>query len=147
MPMRLSRASHLACERAREAISLALDDELSELPRAQLHGHLRRCSSCRTFERDAVATTRLLRATPLEEMPVPVILPARGRAGRVRLLQVGAAAAVVAVVAGLPSLHGLRQRTTSPAPFHLSATASLGHDDELAVERSGRSRPRVRTAL
>ena len=146
MPMRLTRAPQLACERAREAVSLALDGELSELARARLNGHLRRCASCRTFGREAAATTRLLRTAPLEEMPVPVILPGRRRVG-VRLLQVGAAAAVVALVAGVSTMHRLGDRTTSAAPFHLSPTAALGHDDELPIPRPRRPRLTVRNAV
>ena len=147
--MRLIRTPHSACDRAREALSLVLDGELSELERARLDVHLARCPECRAFQADATVVSRLLRDAPLEQMSVPIVLPRARRLSGARMLQAGAAAAAVAIVAGLSALHGIGQReSVVNAPnLKLSPTASLGSDDEVALLRRAPSRNDFRTAL
>jgi hypothetical protein len=55
----------------------------------------------------------------------------------------------VALVAGLSAIHGVGQRSSTPAvpTIKLSPTASLGHDDELAPIRHLTPRIDYRTAL
>jgi anti-sigma factor RsiW len=110
------------CERAREWASLQLDGELSELERAMLRAHTRRCSACADYVLEVGAITERVRRTQLEPVPHPIVLPLRRSFGWTsRVLQAGAAtAAVVAVTAGLtlqlgsqPS-HGLLQRDRLP---------------------------------
>ena len=147
--MRLIRTSRLVCDRAREAMSLALDGELSELDRARLDAHLERCPDCGAFERESSAVAQLLRQTPREEMSVPIMLPRARRLSMARMLQASAAAAALALVAGLSVIHGAAQRSSAPTVpiVKLSPTASLGHDDELAPIRHTTPRIDYRTAL
>lgn len=146
--MRLIRPSHSVCDRAREAMSLAIDGELSELGRARLNLHLERCPECRAFEAEATGLSRLLRSAPAEQMSVPIVLPRARRLSAARMLQAGAAAAAVALVAGLSALHSVGQRESASLPqIKLSPTASLGHDDELAPIRHLPPRVDFRTAL
>jgi anti-sigma factor RsiW len=147
--MRLVRTYRLSCDRAREALSLSLDGELSELGQARLDAHIERCPDCRAFGAESSTLTALLRQAPREEMSVPIVMPRPGRLSAARILQAGAAAAAVALVAGLSAIHGVGQRSSSPAVpnFKLSPTASLGHDDELAPIRRVTPRIDYRTAL
>jgi predicted anti-sigma-YlaC factor YlaD len=92
-----------SCERARNWVSLDLDDELSELEGAMLRAHTARCAACSAFQAQATAFTCRLRLAPLEPMPAPVALPSRRRAVS-RRAQVGAAAAVAAMAAGIGTL-------------------------------------------
>ena len=132
--MRLIRAPQSACDRAREALSLGLDGELSELERARLDLHLEGCAECRAFEGGTVAATQFLRDAPLEQMSVPIVLPRARRLSVVRLMQASAAAAAVALIAGHSAMHGVAQRQSASAvPYvKLSPTAGLGRDDELS---------------
>jgi predicted anti-sigma-YlaC factor YlaD len=86
-----------SCDRAREAISRVLDDELSPFEARLLADHLDDCSDCREFHAGAAATTASLRAAPLLPLEQPLTLPRRRVA---RPLQ-GSAAAVVAAAAVL----------------------------------------------
>jgi hypothetical protein len=126
-----------------------LDGELSELERAGLDLHLDRCAECRFFHAEAAAATQLLRAAPAEEMSVPIALPPTRRLSGARVLQAGAAAAAVALVAGLSAMQSIGQRESSAAvpQIKLSPTASLGHDDEVAPIRDSLPRVDFRTAL
>src|SRR5919204_5324828 len=98
--MRLIRSSHSACDGAREALSLALDGELSELERARLDLHLERCADCRAFEAECTAVSSLLRSAPLEQMSVSIALPRARRLSAARIMQAGAAGPAPAVLAG-----------------------------------------------
>src|SRR5207248_5258989 len=98
--MRLLRPSLHACDTAREQLSLLLDQELPELDRARLDTHLAECAACHTFGAGIVTLTTSLRDAPLEEVRFRVSIPRR-RYVSVRTLQAGAAAAAVALVAGL----------------------------------------------
>jgi predicted anti-sigma-YlaC factor YlaD len=146
--MRLIRPSlHANCEQPREAISRRLDGELSELDRARLDAHLEHCASCRRLQAELRSVTTLLRAAPVEQPDFDVRLPRR-RHVSVRMMQAGAAAVAVVVVAGLSTVHGLGQREAA-APNGFAANIALGHDDELTPDRhpAAEPRPRFRTAL
>src|SRR5438094_8443860 len=147
--MRLVRTSQSSCDGAREAMSLALDGELAELDQARLDAHLERCPECRAFRTASTTMTALLRQAPREEMSVPIVMPRPRRLSTARILQAGAAAAAVALVAGLSAIHGVGQRSSSPPgpSFKLSPTASPGHHDELAPIRPVTPRIDYRTAL
>jgi len=82
-----------SCDRAREAISRALDDELSPFEARLLAAHLTACPACREFESDAASATSELRRAPLELLERPVTLPRRRS---VRPLHGSAAAALAA---------------------------------------------------
>jgi predicted anti-sigma-YlaC factor YlaD len=130
-------------------MSLALDGELPQLDRARMDAHLERCPDCRAFEAESSVVAQLLRQAPKEEMSVPIALPRARRLSAARMLQAGAAAAAVALVAGLSAAHSVGQRSSAPTVphFKLSPTASLGHDDELAPIRQFTPRIDYRTAL
>jgi anti-sigma factor RsiW len=93
------------CDRVRGQISLDLDGELSQLERAMIASHVRRCPSCAAFRASATSFTQALRAAPLEALARPIEVPslrrralAEVRSGAVR---VAAAAAGIAVVLSL----------------------------------------------
>ena len=134
------------CERARSWVSLGLDGELSELEQALLRAHVGRCATCAGFERDADALTRELRGAPLER-PVVAGMPQRRRSAGMRVLQVSAAAAAVALAAGLGSLAGsLHSRpgttfttaTTRP-PSVAGGNVAMAPGQRLPAGRIGRS--------
>jgi len=94
------------CQRAREAVSVQLDGELSELGSARLSAHLRECDACTAYALEVAAIATRLRAAPLERPGVGIALPARRRRAG---LQIAAAAAVaVAAASSLALGHALR---------------------------------------
>jgi predicted anti-sigma-YlaC factor YlaD len=98
--MRLVGQLGSACELAREQISLHLDGELSELEQVALNGHLAACGRCRAYGASVADVTANLRSAPFEQPEFPVVLPHRPRVRiPLRAAQMGAAAAVVAIVA------------------------------------------------
>jgi len=97
-------AAH-SCDRAVAQISLRLDGELSPFEEAELRGHLAGCLTCATYAQEAESFTSVMRATPSERFDMQIVMPRRHRLA-LRPLQVGAAAAMVAVV-GLGGLLGL----------------------------------------
>ena len=114
----------MLCERGREWVSLRLDGELSELAEKMLDSHLARCAACRAFEADAVATTGLIRATPLERLEQPISLP-RGRrlAGSMRRVS-AAAAGAAAIALGVGAFLNLPSASSNGAgpPVHVVAS-------------------------
>ena len=104
------------CERARQWASLQLDGELSELEDSLLEKHLEGCSSCSAFVVRLAATTKAVRAVPLERSQIsyprferPVIRLPVGR--RVAIVAVAAAAALGAFVGS-----SLQTPSRAPAP-------------------------------
>jgi anti-sigma factor RsiW len=86
-----------ACDRARQADSLQLDGELSQLERVLLERHVDRCSACAEFAADTSVLTQELRAAPLVRLERPIELPLRRRVGyRFASASAWAAAASVA---------------------------------------------------
>jgi hypothetical protein len=135
------------CQQAREAVSLRLDGELSELGSTRLAKHLRRCEVCSAYAGELAAIAGRLRSAPLEH-PAPQVLVHAGTS-RVRAATVGAAAA--AMVAGLAvSVSGLIHLPSSTAPestlsapaLALSPDSGILHQAALlgAAERDGASR-------
>ena len=116
-----------SCERARSWVSLDLDDELSELEGAMLRAHTARCLPCATFQAETVAITHKLRLAPLEALPAPVALPPRRRVVG-RLTQVGAAAAVAVLAAGIGAL-----LSTSPQPARIGAQVAPPTASQLSL--------------
>jgi predicted anti-sigma-YlaC factor YlaD len=106
------------CDRARDWASLELDGELSELERALLGAHLRRCEECAGFVARLDALTTVLRAHPLEVLERPLLTLGRPVArGRRVAIQVALAAALAGVAVGLGVLAGpLIGRSDEPSP-------------------------------
>jgi predicted anti-sigma-YlaC factor YlaD len=96
--MRTFPSPSWACDRARQAVSLRLDGELSQLERALLGRHLDCCSACAEFAADASALTRELRAAAVVRLERPIELPLRRRVGY-SFRQAGAWAAAASVAA------------------------------------------------
>jgi predicted anti-sigma-YlaC factor YlaD len=99
------------CERARERLSLQLDDELSAHEALLLGRHLDGCAACAAFAADVRESTQLLRATPLEPAPQVWLVQrpaARRVAARFAAVTAAAAAAVLVAVSAVPlgSDHG-----------------------------------------
>jgi len=113
------------CERAHAWVSLALDGELSEVEQGLLRAHVGRCAACAGFQRDVDALTRELRSAP-HVRPAAVRVQLRGRSAAMRSFQVGAAAAAVALAAGLGSLAGSLNAHNGPV-FTISTTSSAGN--------------------
>jgi anti-sigma factor RsiW len=132
--MRLARPLPHTCERVREQLSLALDGELSQLEDAHLDTHVATCASCQAFGAELGAATRIIRAAPLEELSIPISIPAPRRIAR-RAFQVAAAAAVV-LAGGIGSIdlaNREAQRATAPA-FPTRAVPQV--NDALEVDRT-----------
>jgi anti-sigma factor RsiW len=108
------------CERAHSWVSLGLDGELSEVEQALLRLHVARCAACAGYALDLDALTRELRTAPLAR-PAVAGMPQRRRSAGRPLLQVGAAAAAVAIAAGLGSLAGSLHSHQSPS-FTIATT-------------------------
>jgi anti-sigma factor RsiW len=113
------------CERAREWASLRLDGELSELERALLDAHTRRCAACAHYVDEIDAITASIRSAQLERLPQPVALPLRRRfAWATRTIQAGAAtAAVLAITAGLSLQVGRTSSSHADVPGRMPANA------------------------
>ncbi len=97
---------HTSCERATALVSLRLDDELTPFEEVDLQAHLATCPACHAYEREAAGFTSLVRESSLEPFDTPILMPRRHRLVP-RPLQVGVAAAVIAIV-GLGAALGVR---------------------------------------
>jgi predicted anti-sigma-YlaC factor YlaD len=134
------------CERAHSWVSLGLDGELSEVEQALLRAHVGRCAACAGFALDMDALTRELRTAPLAR-PAVAGMPLRRRSAGRPMLRVGAAAAAVALAAGLGSLAGSLHSRQSPAftiattgaPSAAGANVATARDGRLPAGRAGRS--------
>jgi predicted anti-sigma-YlaC factor YlaD len=119
----MGQPSFSDCERVRGVISASLDGEGSEVEQATADAHLAVCSDCRAYAASLAETARMLRATPLEELSFPIVLPSH-RLRLARTMQLGAAAAAVAATVFLSVTLGTNQNgggLTSP-----SASAANG---------------------
>src|SRR5262249_42820807 len=110
-----------ACARIGELVSLELDGELSELESARLDSHLLHCAQCASLKSELAGLTAALRWAPLERPPGPISLPRRPRFS-LRPLQIGAAAATVAVAAGLAGLGGTVLGHASGQPHYVKGS-------------------------
>ena len=138
--MRLLRSSFHACDSARELLSEQLDHELPELDRVRLEAHLDECVACRAFGAQIHSVTTTLRAAPIEEVRFRVSIPRR-RFISVRALQAGAAAAAVALVAGLSALGSLTAREASGPSVKLGLHATDRGDELVPGKVHFRVRP------
>jgi anti-sigma factor RsiW len=93
------------CHRVRGQISLELDGELSQLERAMVASHVRRCPACAAFRASATSFTHALRAAPLEQRERPIEVPSLRRKALAELrfggVRVAAAASCIAAVLSL----------------------------------------------
>ena len=60
------------CRKARELLSLSLDEELGKLEQRRLERHLLGCADCRRYGAVSTAITFALRGAPLERFSVSV---------------------------------------------------------------------------
>jgi len=93
----MPRIPGTSCDRAAAQISLRLDGELSSFEEATLRAHLAACRACRAYEQETATFTTLVRESSLEPFDLSIVMPRRHRLA-LRPLQVGAAAAMLAVV-------------------------------------------------
>jgi anti-sigma factor RsiW len=136
------------CDRVRGQISLDLDGELSQLERAMLASHVRRCPSCAAFQASATSFTHALRTAPLEalERPMEIPSPKRWALAEVRfdVVRVAAAAAGIAVVlslalgggAGILGSERLQSKTSEPSAY----LQSMDYERLLIEQQANRSR-------
>jgi anti-sigma factor RsiW len=102
------------CQRARAAVSLRLDGELSELGSARLDAHLRECPVCVAYAHEVTAIAVRLRSASLEQPGTGVSVPARRRRPGLQLAAAGAAV-LAAAAASLALGHSLRSSGGPPA--------------------------------
>jgi anti-sigma factor RsiW len=88
-----------ACDRARQAVSLRLDGELSQIERALLDRHIDRCPDCAAFAADTSSFTAALRDAAPVRLEVPIRLPLRRRRVRDAVRNSGAWVAAASVAA------------------------------------------------
>jgi hypothetical protein len=112
----------LLCERTRGWASLAIDDELSEFEQALMRAHLGRCADCAAFAADVSVATETLRATDLEPLAHPIVLPVRTRRVGSSALRLGA---VAAVFVGALGLAGSLTIDAGPPPGRSAAPAGV----------------------
>jgi len=133
----------LACERAAQAISLRLDEELSELEIAQLRVHLDACPACRLLEQDMVGMTLEVRLMPLavpsRQFTVPRMRAARMRSFRPLVATAARSAATIAprVGSGLP-IPATVERSRSAA----KCSSERNHRSRLPSHETHRSKVR-----
>jgi hypothetical protein len=128
-----ARSHH--CEAARQAISLKLDGELSELQSVLLAVHVRRCGDCRVFEAEVASVAGALRGAPLEPLEHPIVLPRRRRlVSRASLLTSAAAAAAVLAAVGLSgAVDSIRPADTQPRLQPQPIPAKVIETDDVLV--------------
>src|ERR671927_301922 len=107
--MRLVRPQHNECDSAREAISLAFDDALSELEQLRLQAHLDHCAECRSFQARLGDFTAVLRSAEPAQPEFAVVLPRR-RLRSARVIEAGAVVAAMGIVATTLLLNVVGQR-------------------------------------
>jgi len=90
----------MECERTRQWVSVALDNELSQFERALVKNHVARCADCRSFQRSVTAVTVVVRNSPSQRMSRDLYLPVRRRlawSSPTAVARLGSAAAAVIV--------------------------------------------------
>jgi predicted anti-sigma-YlaC factor YlaD len=144
--MRVFKPHSWACERARQAASLRLDGELSQLESAFLERHLRRCDPCSHFAVDVGRLTDALRDAPLVALQRPIELPLRKRvsfgarrAGAWVAAGAAAAAALLAVVI-LPAQR-VHVPVTGPSPTPRAVTTNNEDLRDLRILRMAQMKP------
>ena len=89
----------IECERTRRSLSVSLDHELTEFEQAFVGAHLERCELCFAFQLRITDLTAAVRATPLERLSMPILVPATRRAGWLSAGRLASAAGAAAVAA------------------------------------------------
>jgi anti-sigma factor RsiW len=141
--MRTFRSGSWACDRARQAVSLHLDGELSQLERVLMERHLDCCSACAEFAAHAAVLTRELRVAPAVRLERPIELPLRPRVGY-RFGHIGAWAAATSVAAtalfAVMALPAQRRHAPASAPtiYHQTTNDDLS---DLRLLRIAQMRP------
>jgi anti-sigma factor RsiW len=136
------------CDAMRGYVSASLDGELSELDQTRLDAHLVSCAGCRTYAAGAAEATRLMRATSLEELDFPIVLPTR-RLAAARRLQVAASAAAIALTVALGVVVGSVSSTSGsggpPANNRASTASSLRFPEQelRMLHRASETRARL----
>jgi predicted anti-sigma-YlaC factor YlaD len=129
--MSLARPTSHACELARERLSVELDEQLDQLEHARLESHLATCEACRAFRTELNGLASTLRAAQLELPEFPIVMPAHRRLVNVRVLQASAAAAVIALVAGLSSVGTFGGSRQAALPHVQLSAFAVDRGDEL----------------
>jgi anti-sigma factor RsiW len=130
----------MECEHARRRASLGLDGELSQVEQALLRAHVGRCAACAGFARDVDALTQEIRTTP-HVRPARAGLPVRRRSAGRRVLQLGAAAAAIAIAAALGSLAGSLSPRDSSAEGTSQRIVRVASLSPVATARPGSRLP------
>jgi anti-sigma factor RsiW len=127
----------VACDRAREASSLRIDGELSEVEAAMLERHLGICAACAGFDAAVRATTATIRSAAVERpsRTFTVPRPARARLSTGRRIALVAAALVAATIAG--TLVEEPQPPARPAPPDIALTPYRSEEGEVRRDRRG----------
>ncbi|HLX18710.1 MAG TPA: zf-HC2 domain-containing protein [Gaiellaceae bacterium] len=107
------------CQWARQAISVQLDDQLSEIGAARLQHHLRTCAECSAYALEAAAIATRMRMAPLVLPDAGIIEPRPRRRHRA---PVTAAAAVLVVSGGLLALSNIWGRPGALKPAAATST-------------------------
>jgi hypothetical protein len=89
----------IECERTRRSLSVSLDHELTEFEQVFVSAHLERCEPCCAFQLRITDVTAAVRATPLERLPMPILLPSARRAGWLSAGRLASAVGAAAVAA------------------------------------------------
>ena len=131
------------CQRARVAVSLDVDDALSELERAFLHAHVARCAACAAYCVDVAAMTLLLRAQPFEPLAHGVNLAHAQRTWRRGGLRVATSGAAALLLMGVMAAAQFAHSTATFSRLGADATNAAGSTVELKqiyeeVELAGR---------
>ncbi len=129
-----------ACERAQAWGSLELDGELSQLERALLAAHVRRCDACEARIAEMRGVTAALRSAPLEQPATPVFVPRRRPRVVTRLAIAATLAVLAAGVGGLAGSLGKDERENRPPPAQPDLALLPSADDLRDVQGV---RPRV----
>lgn len=130
------------CERARAAISLELDGELSAVELAFLERHLLRCARCGEFRAESRTFTEVLRGAPLDRTTRSTVHLAplrRSRRSAIPRRAVAAASFAVLALGGLYGVTRVEHVTTKPAPAPTRPAYLESPDFELALLRPARA--------
>ena len=134
----MGQISLQTCDRVHELVSARVDGELSELERAQLQRHLRRCGPCAAYAATVSAATGELRAAPqvAASVDVPLRRIRRGSARRM-IAPIAAALAIVAGTLGTTSVAQAPSSQTSKPPFFEKRLMTLArHASHRAIDIS-----------
>ncbi|GAA1536099.1 zf-HC2 domain-containing protein [Dactylosporangium maewongense] len=116
----------MGCDLYQEALSARLDGEAEPVPAAETDAHLRRCRTCRTWQRDALMLTRAVRIQPVG---VPARLDIAALLRKVRpdmpRLRNGLRVAL-GTLGAAQFLLGMAQVARNAAAEHVHAAAAAG---------------------